>query len=269
MAAAAPLAAQVTFTSDAAFLSQYQWRGLTTTNRPVLQPDFIVAFPVRATAVTAGVFASVEGGRYDDAQRHISENGGSRAGMAEYDFWLEASAAVHRVTFTAGATTYSFPNTAGTTASSNTVEAYVKAKFDAPLAPSVAIWNDVQKVRGAYGEFSVSQQVGRISIGALSGWNLGQSAGDGGAIGYFARRGFTHADLSASTSWTVGAVAVAPALHVIVGSDPNTFTATPVRDARAKVWFGSTFSWSRTVGKHANNNGGAAAAAAPAQAGSR
>ncbi len=265
LAAALPLAAQVTITGDAALNSQYQWRGLTTTNRPVVQPDFIIAAPVGRVVMTAGAWASVEGGRYDHPERHISENGGSRAGMAEYDFWLEAAVPLRRVALTAGATTYSFPNSAGTTSASNTLEAYVKAKFDAPLAPFVAVWYDVQKVQGAYAEVSVSRSAGAFALGALTGWNLGQSVGDGGALGYYVRRGFTHADLSVSRSWAVGAVTAAPALHVIFGGDANTLHASPVRDSRAKVWIGSTLTWSRTLGRRANNTGGAGAdAPAPA-----
>lgn len=247
LAVSLPLAAQVTITGDAGLNSQYQWRGITTTNRPVLQPDLIVAIPAGRLAVTTGVWASLEGARYDDPQRHISENGGSRAGLAEYDFWLEASLPVRRVAITAGATTYSFPNSAGTTSTSNTLEAYVKAKVDAPFAPAVAVWYDLQKVKGAYAEVGVSRAVGPFALGALTGWNLGQSIGDGGDIGYFAQHGFTHADLSVSRSWSMGALAVAPALHVILGNDLSTRHISPVRDARTKVWFGSTVTWARTL----------------------
>lgn len=262
LAAAAPLSAQVTITGDAALNSQYQWRGLTTTNRPVWQPDLLLAAPFGRATVTGGVWASIEGGRYDDAQRHISENGGSRAGIAEYDLWLEAAVPVRRVTITAGALTYSFPNTAGTTSTSNTVEGYVKGKLDGPLAPSVAVWLDVQRVRGAYGEIAVAQGVGRFSFAALTGWNVGQSVGDGGALGYFHRRGFTHADFSASTSWSRGAVTATPAVHVLLGGDPHTLAVSPVHEARAKLWVGSTFTWSRTVARKPNNGGGGAGAAA-------
>jgi hypothetical protein len=267
LAAALPLSAQVTITGDAGLNSQYQWRGITTTNRPVVQPDFIVAAPFGRLAVTAGAWASLEGGRYDDPQRHISENGGSRAGLAEYDLWLEAAFPVRRVTVTAGALTYAFPNTAGTTASSNTLEAYVKAKADAPFAPQVTVWYDVQKVHGAYAEVSVGRSVGAYALGAVTGWNFGQSAGDGGALGYFTRHGFTHADLSVSRSWTAGAVSVAPAMHVIVGGDAATWRASPMRDSHTKIWFGSTLTWSRTLRNQATAAGaGGGAAAATGQA---
>jgi hypothetical protein len=262
VAFAASASAQVSVTSDAALNSQYQWRGITTTNRPVLQPDVIVAFPLRRVTITSGVWASLEGGRYDNPEQHISENGGEHAGLAEYDLFVETGVPVKRAALTFGATTYSFPNTRGTTSTANTLEVYAKAAFDTPLAPSVAIWQDVRKVRGAYAEVGISHALGRFKFGALSGWNVGQSVGDGDALGYFAKRGFTHADLSVGSSFGVGLVSVAPSVHVVLGNDHNTHAASPTRHSTAKVWVGSTVTWSRVFGRRANNGGGAGAAAA-------
>ncbi|MDQ8155611.1 MAG: hypothetical protein P3B98_13235 [Gemmatimonadota bacterium] len=264
LALSASATAQVSVTSDAALNSQYQWRGITTTNRPVLQPDVIVAFPLRKVTVTSGVWASLEGGRYDNAERDISENGGEHAGLAEYDLFVEAGVPAKRAALTFGATTYSFPNTLGTTSAANTLEVYAKAAFDAPFAPSLAVWHDVRKVRGVYAEVGVSHELGRFKVGALSGWNLGQSVGDGDALGYFAKRGFTHADFSAGTSFGVGLVSVAPALHVVLGNDHNTHAATPTRHSTSKIWVGSTLTWSRVFGRRVSNGAGAGAAAAAA-----
>lgn len=261
LAAAAPLSAQVSITGDAALNSQYQWRGLTTTNRPVWQPDIIVAAPLGKATITATAWASIEGGRYDNPQRDISENGGTRAGLAEYDFVLEAGVPAGRYALAAGVLTYNYPNAAGATSVNNTVEAYVKAKADAPLAPSLTVWHDVHAIQGAYAELGLSQAVGKVSFGAIAGWNFGQSVGDGGPLGYFVKRGFTHADLSAGTSWAVGSVTVAPSLHVIVGGDANTLTLSPSRSAHTKVWIGTALSWSRVLGKKNNANGAGGAAA--------
>jgi hypothetical protein len=260
--AAASLSAQVSVTSDAAFNSQYQWRGLTTTNRPVIQPDLIVAFPLARATVTAGAWGSVEGGRYNDSRRHISENGGERAGLAEYDLYLEAAMPAGKAKFTLGATTYSYPNTLGTTSASNTLEAYAKAAFDFPFSPSIAVWQDVQKVKGSYAELAVSHDVGRVTLAAVTGWNFGQSIGDGGVAGYFVARGFTHADVSASTSFALGAVTAVPSVHVIVANDANTCVTSPSHTAGTKVWLGTSLSWSRIFGKRNNNPAAAAAAAA-------
>jgi hypothetical protein len=165
------------------------------------------------------------------------------------------------VTITTGALTYAYPNSAGTTSASNTLEAYAKAKVDAPFAPQIAVWYDVQKVKGAYAEVSVGRSAGAYAFGALAGWNFGQSVGDGGTLGYFTRHGFTHADLFVSRSWPVGVLSVAPAVHVIVGGDAATWHASPVRDARTKIWFGSTLTWTRTLARQATNAGAGGAAA--------
>ena len=248
MATAASLSAQVSVTSDVAFNSQYQWRGISITNRPVIQPDLIVAVPMGRATLTAGAWASFEAGRYN-GERHISENGGQHAGLSEYDFYVETAIPVRKATFTVGATTYSYPNTAGLTSSLNTLETYAKAAFDVPLAPSLAVWQDVQTVKGAYAELSLSQGVGPISVGALAGWNFGQSVGDGGASGNFDRRGFTHADVSASTKFSLGGMTATPSAHVILTNDPFTCIATPLRQSRTKLWAGMTLSWARELGK--------------------
>jgi hypothetical protein len=262
------LHAQLTVTGDAAFNSQYQWRGLTTTNRPVVQPQFTVSLPAGRFSLTGGVFGNIEGGRYNDPDRQISENGGTRAGLAEYDLWLETSVPIKNTTLTFGALRYGYPNTAGTTATSNTIEGYVKAAFNAPLAPTVTVWNDVQKVRGAYAELAITQSIGRVSLGATTGWNVGQSVGEGTALGYFAKPGFTHADVSAATTWTVGQVSASPSLHVILGGDANTFVTSPNHSAHAKLWVGTSLHMARTFktrsARDAENAAAAAAAAAAA-----
>lgn len=240
---AAAADAQAEIAVSVGFNSQYQWRGLTTTNRGVVQPDLAVSFPAGQGSLTFGAWANLEGGRYDDAQRHISENGGQRPGLAEYDLRIEGAREFGRFGVTIGASTYSYPNRLGTTGASNTVEAYARVALDAPLAPSVAVWQDVQKVRGAYAEFGVSHELGPVALGAIGGWNLGQSPGDGGALGYFARHGLTHVDVSASTQWSVGAMSVVPAVHVLFGVDPNTFVASPNASRGAKLWFGTSIGW--------------------------
>lgn len=236
--------AQAEIAVSVGFNSQYHWRGLTTTNRGVVQPDVAVSVPAGLGSLTFGAWANLEGGRYDDAQRHISENGGQRPGLAEYDLRIEGAREFGRLGVTLGASTYRYPNRLGTTGESNTTEAYALIEVDAPLAPSFAVWQDVQKVRGAYAEVGVSQDVGPVAIGAISGWNLGQSPGDGGALGYFSRHGLTHVDVSASTEWSVGTVSVAPSVHVIFGADPTTFVASPQASRGAKLWFGTSLGWS-------------------------
>lgn len=265
MATTATLSAQVTITSDAAFNSQYQARGLTTTNHPVVQAEVLLSAPIARGAVTAGVWTNVEGGRYSNPTHHISENAGAGARPSEFNVWLEAALPFKRLTVTPGVLAYAFPNREGTTSVSNTVELYVTAAAAAPLAPTLSLWYDVHAVQGAYGEFSLSHSVGRLSLGAAAGMNWGQSVGDGGELGYYERRGLTHSEVSLGTSWTLGGVDVAPSAHVVWGSDPTTRVATPTAARGAKLWFGTTLTWSRRLGRNVNNGSGAGGESAAPQ----
>ena len=51
-AGAMPASAQVTVGADASLYSSYVWRGLSLTNKPVLQPDVYVTFPAGKASVT-------------------------------------------------------------------------------------------------------------------------------------------------------------------------------------------------------------------------
>ena len=48
------------------------------------------------------------------------------------------------------------------------------------------------------------------------------------------------ADFSVGTSFAVGQVSAAPAVHWIVAGDDNAFALSPIHAARSKVWVGTT-----------------------------
>src|SRR5512147_1034469 len=103
--------AQTTLGWDAAVFSSYVWRGVTYTNKPVLQPDLYVTFPLGNASFTAGGWANIDIGKYDDADNDISESGVTSAfNLAEFDWWGEFGIPVGKATLTAGATGYYFPN---------------------------------------------------------------------------------------------------------------------------------------------------------------
>lgn len=242
-----PVAAQGV-TADVAVNSQYQWRGLTTTNRPVVQPSVVLAAPFGPFTVAAGTWGNIEAGRYDDAQSHISQGGGSGVALTEYDAWVEVSRVIGWGTVTTGVLAYRFPNDLGVTATANTTELYAKASAAAPLAPTLTIWQDIRKVSGAYAEASIGQAVSRARFSVTTGWNLGQTFDGGSTAGYFARRGFTHADIAASTTWVSGSgLALTSSVHVVVAGDPGTRVTAPGRTGDAKVWIGSSISWARAI----------------------
>ena len=61
------------------------WRGVTYTNKPVAQPDVWISLPAGNASVTAGGWANVELGNYDDPDDDLSESGGlSAVNVAEF-----------------------------------------------------------------------------------------------------------------------------------------------------------------------------------------
>jgi uncharacterized protein Gcw-chp len=262
VAATETAAAQTTLGWDAAVFSSYVWRGVTYTNKPVLQPDLYLTFPLgKSVTFTAGGWANIDIAKYDDANNDLSESGGSSAfNLAEFDWWGEFGIPVGKATITAGATGYLFPNNASScnigcfTKASNTTEVYGKVALDVPLSPKVSAYYDVDKVKGLYVEGSVSHgfPVGpkSLNLGALLGWNNGQEIDPSDKSFNFADNGFTHLDLSASMGFTAGALSITPAVHGVFGFDDNTKYAKPTANPSTdfKVWGGVTISWSKAFG---------------------
>jgi hypothetical protein len=261
--AGAETAAAQAIGADASLFSSYVWRGLSLTNKPVLQPDVYVTFPAGNASVTIGGWANIDLGKYDDLDDDISESGGLSAfNFAEFDPWIEVGFPVgEKTTLTAGATAYIYPNDAGLTSDFNTVELYGKAAFDVPLSPKLSIYYDVDKVDGAYLEGSVSHTVPAsekigITLGALVGFSAGQDAdldenGDPQADFFnFADNGLTHVDLSAGVPLTAGVFSITPALHFVINADDATKVTSPTNfDKDVKLWGGVTVSWSKDYGE--------------------
>ena len=259
IATAAPAAAQVTIGADLGVFSDYLWRGIKYTNNLVLQPDVYVTFPAGNASITVGGWGNIEPGAYDGAD-DISENGAEGAGLTEFDWWGEVGFPVgEKTTLTAGATGYVFPNDLGFTSDANTIEVYGKAAFDVPLSPKLAVWYDVDAIKGAYFEGSIShtiqppEQKFAVVLGALAGFSAGQGFNDDPSSDEsfnFADDGFTHLDLSAGVPFTAGPLSITPALHlVITGDEATKFTSPTDVDKDVKFWFGGTISWSKALGE--------------------
>jgi hypothetical protein len=259
---AAPAHAQATFGVDLDLFSSYVWRGLTLTNKPVLEPGVWVSFPAGNASITAGGWANIDIGQYDDAS-DISESGGTSAfNLAEFDPYAEVSFPVGNATLTGGVTGYIYPNDdPGLTSDFNTWELYGKAGLDVPLSPELSIYYDIDKINGAYIEGNISHSLAaseRVSIdlGATAGFSAGQDA-DLDDLGTpqadffnFAENGFTHLDLSAGVPFTVGVFSLTPVLHFVINGDELTkitsfdeTTGFP-NSKDAKVWGGVSLSWS-------------------------
>jgi hypothetical protein len=260
LASATPGRAQTTVGADLGLFSSYVWRGLSLTNKPVAQPDVYVTIPAGNASITAGGWANIDLGKYDNAS-DISESGGTSAfNFAEFDPWLEAAIPVGKATLTPGITAYIYPNSAGLTSDFNTVEVYLKAGLDAPLSPKLNVYYDVDKVKGLYAEGSISHSLAAsekvsVNLGALVGVNAGQGVSTNpNETANFADDGFTHFDLSAGIPFTAGVLSFTPVLHLIIPIDDATkitkFDATtglPV-SKDAKLWGGVSIAWSKEYG---------------------
>jgi hypothetical protein len=249
----ASASAQVTLTTNAAFNSSYVWRGLTFTNRPVAQLDAALGVPVAGGTLSAGTFVNLEPAGYAGAA-DISENGAGAAGLTEFDVFAEYGRTIGKASLAAGAIAFRFPNEAGLTKTYNTAEVYTRASFAVPLAPTVTVAYDVQKVRGFYLEGAllrrvpVTSKVG-IDLGAAAGMSAGQHWVDGsGENANFEKNGLTHVDLSATTAIAGRGFTVAPTAHIVFGRDAYTRIVAPEQNRGTKLWIGAKVTWGHVFG---------------------
>lgn len=257
---ASPLVGQAQLKSSIGAYSAYTWRGLTVTNRPVLQPGLTVVVPTGRVELSLSGWANVEPGRYDGA-RDLSQGGGASSfDVTEFDWTAEAAYGTDRMTFAGGLIGYVFPNPSGVSpvfnGSLNTLEVYTRVGFKTRLSPTLGVYYDVRKIKGAYLEATVSENIAvspsrSIAVGLLAAASAGQDAdldatGQPTAAFYsFARDGLTFVDLSAATTLTVGSVGVTPAVHFVYGSDPYAKLTSVGRENSFKVWLGASMSWAR------------------------
>ena len=267
LACTTPGHAQVTVGADLGAFSSYVWRGIDFTNKFVLQPDAYLTFPTGPATFTAGGWFNIEPGKYDGAT-DISESGGeSSFDVAEFDWWGEFNYPYQKANFTLGATGYYYPNDLGLTKANNTIELYGKVSVGVPLNPKLAVWYDVDKIKGAYFEGSISHSIQpegqkfSVVLGALAGFDAGQDCKDGDIFAgtctnafNFQDNGFTHLDLSGAVPFTAGPLSFSPAIHfVITGDDATKFTkfdetTGQLNSKDVKLWGGVTISWSRALG---------------------
>ena len=142
------------------------WRGLSLTNKPVAQPDLYVTFPAGQASITLGGWANIDLGKYDDPNNDISESGGA-IGVQFRGVRSVGGDQLHRrtkTTLTGGVTAYIYPNEDTALALCPQQRCQHgrdlrKVGFDAPLSPKIAGWYDVDKIKGAYSEGSISHTI--------------------------------------------------------------------------------------------------------------
>lgn len=245
--------AQATVTADASGLSQFVWRGVTFTSRPVVQADAMLTAPVRHGALTAGLWGNLEPASYNDGhQVSLLAAGEHGPALTFWTPWLEWAGTAHRATVTAGAIGYFMPGITGLASVYNTGEAYLKIAVAAPLAPRVAVYQDVAKVHGGYAEAGIAPVVRlgghALTLGALAEVSLAQArTRDPGKTYYFARNGLAAVDLSAATTVAAGPLQLQPNVHWSLGRDPLARVVTLDRSSGSKVAVGLTATWSRAL----------------------
>jgi hypothetical protein len=249
-------AAQVYLGLDATLSSPYVWRGITRANGWVAQPEGFISVKAGGGFLSSGVWTSYELGRAGPAD--LSDLGTGQTGLAEVNYWGQATWSAGLMQAALGGIRYTFRGTApaaGRTRADNTTELYVDLRATSKyVVPGVALWVDVDRVRGAYIEGSATVPllanplaapfIGLITRAAV-GYTLGQEVNtqDPAQGAYFTRAGVTHVDLSVSTDVTLHPLRVATVLrlegHAQFSTDDATrpASASP-SDARrsAKLW---------------------------------
>ena len=239
--------------------SSYVWRGVTLTNKPVAQPDLWVSFPAGNASITAGGWANIDLGKYDDPDDDISESGGLSAfNLAEFNPYAEVSFGAGKATLTGGIVGYIYPNdltddsNGGYNSDINTWEVYGKVGFDVPFAPEISLYYDIDKVKGLYVEGAASHSVPlgpshTLDLGGVVGLNLGQGIDDDESFN-FDDDGLTHLDVSAGVPLTAGTFSITPLLHLQLSVDDATKFHSPTSDGSdVKLWGGVSIGWSNAV----------------------
>lgn len=252
--AVAPVAAQPTVTVDLSAYSAMVWRGVTSTNRPVLDPALTLTVPSRAAEWTVGVWSNAEPVHYGAATTMNSYGGAPGPLFSMHELWVQAARPVGRATASIGASAYRYPRAGDLAATYNTVELHGNVTLPGAFAPTVTAHYDVGRVGGGYLELAGSRDVdgpGRraVTLTASGGWSVGQGARSETDVAYFARDGFTHAQTSVATALTLGHVTLTPSAHLAYAADPWTRTVAPDRQQRWKGWIGASLSWSRALGR--------------------
>lgn len=251
-----PARGQVYLGLDATVSSPYVWRGVTRANGWVVQPEGFVSLKTGGVFLSGGAWANYQLGHA--GPNDLSDLGTDGSGLAELNYWGQATWSLGVMQAALGGIRYTFRGTApaaGRTRADNTTELYVDVRATSKyFVPGVALWLDVDRVRGAYIEGSATVPllanplaqpfVGLITRAAV-GYTLGQEVNtrDPAQGAHFARAGVTHVDLALSGDVTLRPLRVPTVLrlegHVQFNTDDATrpTSADPSNARRSvKLW---------------------------------
>jgi hypothetical protein len=244
---------------DVALRTRSVWRGITRHDSPVLQTDALLSYWSRELSVTAGAWGNIAFSAADS-----SGVGFGQEFLGESNVWLELAGTVGPALLSGGwiGRFFRTEGAVGPAADlTNTHELYVRVEFPTlpVLAPRLAIYHDIDAVRGVYLEPGLTVRVpvwagllfpaGSLRLGAAAGVSFGQAldretAGTDG-LGYYAGSGLTHLDFSAEI--TVGRIPLGvfdaavhlELLHVQFNRDPGTkLTDAQGEERDVNVWVG-------------------------------
>ncbi|MFW6119155.1 MAG: hypothetical protein ACOC7S_02350 [Planctomycetota bacterium] len=119
-------------TLDATYNSKYIWRGINVVDDHVFQPSVTLGYK--------GLSANVWG------NRDLTSINGNAGNFTEIDYTLDYSWSCGDAGFSVGAIYYDFPHSGGP----STTELYGSVGMDWPLAPTLAVYYDVDEADGAY-----------------------------------------------------------------------------------------------------------------------
>src|SRR5215208_3326001 len=92
-----PVTAQPTLSADVGLNSQFVWRGVTSTNRFVIEPEMMLDVPLRGSTFTLGVWGNIEPVRYDGARDLSSLGGLPGPFVTQSQGWAELSRTMRNV----------------------------------------------------------------------------------------------------------------------------------------------------------------------------
>jgi hypothetical protein len=262
LAAPPHLVAQARWTGavDATVASRYYWRGLTRRNDWVLQADLATGARFSGSFLTVGGWTNLELSTADPGSNDI----GLGRHFGEWNLWAEFAGWAGPFDFSLGYVRYVFDEDRAAAAGSavfNTGELYANGQVRVgAFNPKVAVWLDLEEVKGVYVELSLTGRlpvlpfaIPSLYFGALAGISAGQAVdpADPDAPGYFADDGLTHVDVFARMQIyaPIGPVRdlyVTPDVHLLVNIDDATkrTSRAPEDQDRSTKWLvGVALSW--------------------------
>jgi hypothetical protein len=204
-------AAQVRAGADAELATRYVWRGVSRTERAVVQVQGYGYLPQGRGGWMAGAWAGFEPWSPEAGAPTVSGLDGSA--LHEWDAWVQRDFIGGGLSASIGAIGYFFSGDAasgGRSDSLSTAELYLRvSQFEGIrlVVPTLVLAWDVWRVDGGYLELQLHRRVPvlpvgplrTLELGATTGFSLGQRR-TSDAEGYFDRNSFTHVDLSIGLS---------------------------------------------------------------------